>query len=149
MAESADDTPEDVFFRELTGAYAEVRQAFADHVGMSRPRLQILMRLWRHGETSHSDLRQVLGLDGASVTRLVKGFEADGLVARRLDPRDNRYTLARLTPAGERTAAGLADAHRLYQARLLDGVPPRDRETVLRVLARLRANVRTHHDRRG
>ncbi|MET7460786.1 MarR family winged helix-turn-helix transcriptional regulator [Nonomuraea sp. NPDC005501] len=141
MADS-EDTPEDGFFQELTGTYAEVREAFADHVGMSRPRVRLLTRLWSHGETSHSDLRQILSLDGASVTRLVKEFEAEGMVSRRLDPSDNRYTLARLTPAGEEAAAELASAHRLFQTRLLDGVSPQDQQTVLGVLARLRANVR-------
>jgi DNA-binding MarR family transcriptional regulator len=57
---------------------------------MSSPRLQVLIRLWRDGETSHSDLRQALSLDGASVTRLIKEFEAEGMVSRRIDPADNR-----------------------------------------------------------
>ncbi|WP_211265212.1 MarR family winged helix-turn-helix transcriptional regulator [Actinacidiphila oryziradicis] len=89
----------------LATTFGNLRQAFALHVGISRPRLQVLMRLWRAGETSHSDLRHLLSLDGASVTRLIKEFEAEGLITRRIDPGDNRYTLARLTPAGEQAAA--------------------------------------------
>ncbi|GLY76816.1 MarR family winged helix-turn-helix transcriptional regulator [Actinoallomurus iriomotensis] len=93
------------------------------------------------GETSHSDLRQALGVDGASVTRLVKELEAEGLAGRRLDPADNRYTLAALTPAGERLAADLERSHQEYQERLLDGVSTQEREAVLRVLRRVRTNV--------
>ncbi|MCW2859651.1 MAG: MarR family transcriptional regulator [Actinoallomurus sp.] len=142
MAEgSGVETPEDRFFRELGGAYAEIRQAFAQHVGMSAPRLQVLMRLWWNGETSHSDLRQALSLDGASVTRLIKEFEAEGMVSRRLDPADNRYTLARLTPAGERAAADLERSHQAYQVRLLDGVTAQEQEIVLGALQRLCTNV--------
>jgi DNA-binding MarR family transcriptional regulator len=136
-----EDTPEDMFFRELGGAYAELRQAFARHVGMSPHRVQVLVRLWRNGETRHSDLRQAMGIDGATVTRLIKDFEAEGLVGRRLDPADNRYTLAALTPAGERTADDLARSHQLYQQRLLDGVTAQEQEIVLRVLRRVRANM--------
>jgi DNA-binding MarR family transcriptional regulator len=135
------ETPEDRFFHELAGTYAEVRQAFARHVGMTRPRVQMLMRLWRDGETSHSDLRRILSLDGASVTRLIKEFEAEGMVSRRIDPEDNRYTLARLTPAGEQAAADLERTHQAYQVRLLDGVTPEEREIVLRALRRLSSNV--------
>ncbi|WP_329251204.1 MarR family winged helix-turn-helix transcriptional regulator [Actinoallomurus sp. NBC_01490] len=135
------ETPEDRFFRELGGAWAELRQAFARHVGMSAQRVQVLVRLRRAGETSHSDLRQALGVDGASVTRLVKELEAEGLAGRRLDPADNRYTLAALTPAGERLAAELERSHQEYQERLLDGVSAQEQETVLRVLRRVRANV--------
>ena len=97
--------------------------------------------LLRNGETGHSELRRVLSLDGVSVTRLIKEFEADGMAVRRLDPADNRYTLARLTPAGERAAADLARSHHAYQARLLDGVTEEDREVVLRALRRLRTNA--------
>jgi MarR family transcriptional regulator, transcriptional regulator for hemolysin len=108
---------------------------------MSAQRVQILIRLRREGETSHSDLRQALGIDGASVTRLVKELEAEGLVGRRLDPADNRYTLAALTPAGERAAADLEQAHQAYQERLLDGVTAQEQEIVLGALRRIRANV--------
>ncbi|WP_345473871.1 MarR family winged helix-turn-helix transcriptional regulator [Actinoallomurus oryzae] len=135
------ETSEDRFFRELGSAWAELRQAFARHVGMSAQRVQVLVRLRRAGETSHSDLRQALGVDGASVTRLVKELEAEGLAGRRLDPADNRYTLAALTPAGERLAAELERSHQEYQERLLDGVSAQEREAVLRVLRRVRANV--------
>ncbi|WP_228640169.1 MarR family winged helix-turn-helix transcriptional regulator [Microtetraspora sp. AC03309] len=142
-------TPEDRFFRELGGACAELRQAFARHVGMSAHRVQVLVRLWREGETSHSELRQALGIDGASVTRLVKDLEGEGLAGRRVDPLDNRYTLAALTPVGERVAAELDRSHQAYQERLLDGVTTQEQEIVLRVLWRVRANVteQENHDR--
>ncbi|MCC5576102.1 winged helix-turn-helix transcriptional regulator [Microtetraspora sp. AC03309] len=144
-----DVTPEDRFFRELGGACAELRQAFARHVGMSAHRVQVLVRLWREGETSHSELRQALGIDGASVTRLVKDLEGEGLAGRRVDPLDNRYTLAALTPVGERVAAELDRSHQAYQERLLDGVTTQEQEIVLRVLWRVRANVteQENHDR--
>ncbi|MFI9594534.1 MarR family winged helix-turn-helix transcriptional regulator [Nonomuraea sp. NPDC052265] len=136
-----EETSEDTFFRELGGACAELRQAFARHVGMSPHRVQLLIRLRRDGETSHSELRRTLGIDGASVTRLVKEFEAEGLLGRRLDPTDNRYTLAALTPAGERTAADLERSHQAHQERLLDGIPPHQQDIVLGALRRVRENM--------
>ncbi|GGS83824.1 MarR family winged helix-turn-helix transcriptional regulator [Nonomuraea spiralis] len=142
-----EETSEDKFFRELGGVCADLRQAFARHVGMSPHRVQVLIRLRRNGETSHSDLRQALGIDGASVTRLVKEFEAEGLVGRRLDPADNRYTLAALTPEGERVAADLERSHQAYQERLLAGATAQQREVVLDVLRRVRANVTEQESR--
>lgn len=136
-----EETSEDTFFRELSGICTGLRQAFARHVGASTHRVHTLVRLWRDGETSHSDLRQSLGIDGASVTRLVKEFEGEGLVGRRLDPTDNRYTLAELTRAGERVAADLERSHQAFQERLLDGVSAQEQETVLRALRRVRANL--------
>ncbi|MEU5865568.1 MarR family winged helix-turn-helix transcriptional regulator [Nonomuraea sp. NPDC047529] len=136
-----EETSQDTFFREFGGACTELRQAFARHIGVSPHRVQLLVRLRRDGETSHSDLRHTLGIDGASVTRLVKEFETEGLVTRRLAPADNRYTLAALTAAGERVAADLERSHQVYQERLLDGITPEQQHIMLDVLHRIRANM--------
>jgi MarR family transcriptional regulator, transcriptional regulator for hemolysin len=85
-----------------------------------------------------------------SVTRLIKEFEAEGMVGRRIDPADNRYTLARLTPAGERATADLERSHQAYQVRLLDGITPQEQEIMLRALRRLCTNVaHIEHDAAG
>lgn len=99
------------------------------------------MRLRWQGETSHSNLRQALGADAATITRLVKKFEAEGLVTRRVDPDNNRYTLAVLTPTGERLAGELDHAHQEYQHRLLDGVSVEHQQIVMDVLRRVRTNA--------
>ncbi|GAA2895954.1 hypothetical protein Acy02nite_25940 [Actinoplanes cyaneus] len=135
------ETTEDTFFRLFGEAAAQLRQGFARSIGMSVQRVQILVRLHRNGETSHSELRQTLGIDGASITRLVKELERDGLVQRRVDPADNRYTLASLTPAGTRFAIELRERHQDYQERLLDGVDKQDQDRVLQALQRLRDNL--------
>jgi DNA-binding MarR family transcriptional regulator len=82
-----------------------------------------------------------MAVDGATVTRLVKRLESEGTVVRRLDPDDNRFTLASLTAAGERLVAELHAAHRTFQRRLLAGVGAADQDTVVRVLGRLRVNI--------
>ncbi|WP_433605003.1 MarR family winged helix-turn-helix transcriptional regulator [Dactylosporangium sp. CA-139114] len=136
-----DETTGDAFFRLFGETATQLKQGFARSIGSSAQRVQILVRLHRHGETSHSELRQALGVDGASITRLVKELERDGLVVRRLDPTDNRYTLAALTPAGTRFAGDLRQRHQRYQKRLLDGISDQDQQRVLQVLERLRDNL--------
>lgn len=136
-----DETAEDAFFRLFGEAATQLRQGFARSIGMGAQRVQILVRLHRNGETSHSELRQALGVDGASITRLVKELEHEALVRRRVDPTDNRYTLASLTPAGARLAAELRRRHQAYQERLLEGVSTQDQDRVLQTLRRLRDNV--------
>ncbi len=132
---------DDAFFAEFASTDAALRQAFAEHVGLSAGRVQVLVRLSREGQLRHSDLRERLGVDGATITRLVKRLESDGLLRRAPDPADNRYTLAVLTAAGKRTAERVEQAHALFQERLLAGVTGRDREAVLRVFRRLRTNA--------
>lgn len=134
---------EGALFYQLTCAYTETRQAFAQSIGMNQARYHLLTVLALQGETSHAALQQQLALDGATVTRLVKQFEAEGAVSRRLDPQDNRYTLVSLTPAGKQVVAGLGEAHKAFQTRLLAGIPQEELAMMVRVLEQLRANIHT------
>ena len=130
------------FFLELSFACAETRQSFDTFTGISQSRRQLLALLAQKGELSHAALQQNLSLDGATVTRLVKEFEGNGWVSRRLDPQNNRFTLVALTEAGQKEIARLHASHHSFQARLLAGISPAEQETVINILGRLRANLR-------
>lgn len=136
------ETFEDTLFQYLADVCAESRQAFLHSIGMSQARLHLLSVVAQAGEISHAALQERLGLDGATITRLVKQFEAEDVLSRRLDPQDNRYTLVSLTAAGQQIVAGLRETHRAFQTRLLDGIPPEEQEVLVRALERLRANIR-------
>jgi DNA-binding MarR family transcriptional regulator len=133
---------EDMLFQQLASACSEAKQTFAQHLGMSQARWQLLMLLERHGEISHADLQQYLLLDGATITRLVKQFEAEGAVRRRLDPQNNRYTLVSLTPSGHAITADIRVTHSEFQTRLLNGITREEQEVMLQALERLRTNIR-------
>lgn len=132
---------EDRLFQQLTSACSETRQAFDQHVGMSQARRQLLALVAREGEISHAALQRQLALDGATITRLVKQFEAEGVVSRRLDPQNNRYTLVSLTDTGQAVVAGLGAAHSAFQTRLLAGITREEQEAMAHVLEKLRANI--------
>ena len=132
----------DTLFQRLADACAASRQAFLQHIGISQPRVQLLSVVARHGEISHAALQEHLGLDGATITRLVKQFEAEGVLLRRLDPQNNRYTLVSLTPSGQQVVVELQAAHRAFQRHLLEGIPPADQEAMMRALERLQTNIR-------
>lgn len=135
-------TFEQQLFETLNCTCAATRQSFAQYVGMRQPRMQLLTTIAEKGEISHAALGRALSIDGATITRLVKQFEAEGILSRRLDPDDNRYTLVSLTDSGRQMAAALGAAHAEYQTRLLEGISREDQETLLRVLEQLRANTR-------
>jgi DNA-binding MarR family transcriptional regulator len=134
-------TSQDTFFQTLALTCTETQRCFDRHVGMSQVRRQLLAVLANEHEVSHAALAKGLGVDGAAVTRLVKSLESQGAVRRRLDPGDNRYTLASLTDAGENLVADLRAAHRQYQARLLAGISQDEQDSVVRVLERVRRNI--------
>lgn len=137
------ETFEDTFFQRLAYACSETRQSFDQHIGMSQARRLLLTEVAREGEISHAAMQQRLTLDGATITRLVKQFEAEGVLNRRIDPQDNRYTLVSLTASGQQIVAGLREAHRQFQTQLLAGITREEQETMVRALERLRTNIRT------
>ncbi len=136
-------TLEDTLFQHLAYACSETRQSFDQYIGMSQIRRQLLTLLSRKGEVSHAALQQQLAVDGATITRLVKQFESDGVLSRRLAPQDNRYTLISLTDSGHSMVAELQAAHSAFQTRLLDGITREEQEIMIRALEKLRNNVRT------
>lgn len=134
---------QDTLFQELARAGFDARRAFSALSGTSERRRQLLLLLHEHGELSHADLQRRLDVDGAAVTRLVKQLESEGLVNRRLDPADNRFTLVSPTENGSRVAADLHEARRRFQRRMLAGVNRDEQKTAIRVLEQVRRNLGT------
>jgi DNA-binding MarR family transcriptional regulator len=138
----------DTLFQELARASIEARRAFSLISGTSERRRQLLLLLHEHGEVSHATLQRRLGVDGATVTRLVKKLESEASVNRRLDPTDNRFTLVALTDSGKQIAAELHEGRRQFQRRLLAGVNREEQKTMIRVLEQVRRNLESiaHRD---
>jgi len=77
-----------------------LKPAFEQYLGISQARFILILFLHTEGEISQTQIQKGLGVDRAMITRLVKQMEAGGLVVRRIDPLDNRFTLVRLSETG-------------------------------------------------
>jgi DNA-binding MarR family transcriptional regulator len=110
--------------------------------GMSQSRLDIIRALYT-AEMTQADLQHQLGVEGPGITRLVKQLEAEGLVTRRPDPSDNRYTRVALTPAARKlhARADLAKFAQTFGAQLMAGLTARERAELLRLLGKVSANL--------
>lgn len=89
--------------------------------------------------------RSVL-VTSATMTERLDRLQHRGLITRRPAARDRRSIHVELTPAGR---ALIDEAHTdllATEARLLDGLPPRDRATLAGLLARLAASLERHQD---
>jgi DNA-binding MarR family transcriptional regulator len=76
----------------------------------------------RTEETSQAELVQRLGMEGTLVTRFVKDMEHSGLLTRRRDPHDNRFSLVTLTPAGLDIARRMAIFSHTLETQLIEGL---------------------------
>lgn len=133
---------EESLYQLVKAAYREMTAAVERQIGMSFARLQLLLLLHREGELSQAELQRRLGVDGAVITRQVKQLEEDGLIRRRPDPRDNRFTLVLLTAAGRDVTANLHQQRPRFEAQFAAGLDPAELAALHSGLARLRENAR-------
>ncbi len=104
-----------------------------------------LLSFTRHGALSLGTLGERLMVHPTSITSLIDGLEAQGLVARVPHPQDRRRTLAQLTDAGRACCREATQA--LVDARFgLEGLEPAEAEQVVRDLARVRHELGDHVD---
>jgi DNA-binding MarR family transcriptional regulator len=144
MLRMADPTPapSESLLRQIRATYFELIGAFGRQVGVRQARLELLSQLRHEDEVSQAVLQQRLGVDGAAITRTLKPLEADGLVTRRADPKDNRFTLVALTEAGRCLVDDVTARRGPFEALVTDGLSEDDLAVLRHCLERLRANAR-------
>ncbi len=101
-----------------------------------------LMELARDAPLGQNDLAARLHLVKSTVSRCVGLLEARGWVVRRRDAQDGRAVAVWLTEEGHQAAAQLAAARQAKFARVLEHIPPNEREQVLLALTTLVEAIR-------
>ncbi len=131
----------DSFLLALTFTGHVLRAAFQNFLGAPTSRLQLLGALFTSGELSQADLQRLMEVDGATITRQVKQMESEGLLQRRADPKDNRFTLVTLTDAGRELMRGLMQRGLEFEQLALRGADPDQIRCAVELLARMRQNI--------
>ena len=115
----------------LLHLYRDLLRFYEHRLGMSQSRVMLLHELIHTGEINQTELAQRLGIETALLTRFVKQMEASGLLHRRVDPRDNRFTLVSLTSTGQQVFQEMMVFSREFEVRLVEGLS-HDEETNIR-----------------
>ena len=84
----------------LTRTYHRTINALEGHIGMTAARWRILYNVHAVADCTQKQLIELIEVDPGSITRQVKRLEAEGLIRREDDPRDNRLTRLFLTARG-------------------------------------------------
>ena len=96
-----------------------------------------LLGVLRDRKPTMNELARFLGLDKSSVTGLVDRAERRGLVTRVPSTTDRRAVLVSLTDEGRSFVSQAAAAFETDVSALLSRLPPRERETLARIVSRL------------
>lgn len=144
-----DETPLSETLRAQAGAMRGFNRFYTRRIGVLNERLldspftltqmRVLYEIGHAGEQTAQALRRELGLDAGYLSRILSGFEAQGLTERRPDPSDGRQALIRLTEAGRETLAPWEEASTREIAELIEPLGESGRRGLLGAMGRIEA----------
>lgn len=82
--------------RNVIGLY----RPLLEPMGLTHPQYLVMLALWEQAPLKVTELAHRLSLEPATLSPLLKRLEANGMVTRRRDPRDDRALAVSLTPKG-------------------------------------------------
>jgi len=111
-------------------------------LGATKAQWRVLARLSRTGDAVRQiELADALDVEPITLCRMIDRLEESGLVERRRDGADRRAWRIHLTEAAAPVIARLEAMGLGFNADILAGIDEADRDTILRVLGRIRHNL--------
>lgn len=106
------------------------------------PRFDFLSQLERSpGGLRMSEISRRMMVTAGNITRIADGLLADGLITRKAAPGDRRASVVRLTAAGRRAFADMADRHEDWIVDTFAGLSERERTQLHALLAKLKRHL--------
>lgn len=124
----------------VTAAAHRLRAAWRDQLapfGLSPHQGRALLTVAGHPGLRPSDLAERLRIAPRSVTEVVDGLEALGMLERAPDPTDRRASTLHLTAGGTRTVQAIQRSRAAATDALFDALPAADQAHLRRILSGL------------
>ncbi|GAB1595848.1 MarR family winged helix-turn-helix transcriptional regulator [Lysobacter claricitrinus] len=106
----------------------------------------ITLKTLGNGRAGVSELARAAQLHPGAMTRLLDKLEAQGLVARVVDPQDRRALHVDLTDAGRTLWTAVSDCGRRVHASAMHGLDDADQARLMDLLIRVRDNLSSDSD---
>jgi len=105
------------------------------------PQWRALAHVTAYEGITQKALADAVDTDPMTISGILDRLEKRGLIERYADPTDSRAKLARVTPEGIEVVQSVRKIGLAMYEAALEGVPPADREIVIKVLSTMRANL--------
>ncbi|HTN94394.1 MAG TPA: MarR family transcriptional regulator [Gallionella sp.] len=106
--------------------------------GFSHSRWLLLLQLSRHDGCTHRELAQHMGIEAATLVRLVDRMEQEGLLQRRGSDTDRRVKHLKLSAAGKKAVEHIRSHAAVLRREILSGSSKQDIGISIEVLSRIR-----------
>ena len=128
-------------FKGLTN---QISPKFERCTGISASRYELLYQLYNTEEINQSTLQKAVNIDGAAITRHIKQLEADGMVARRRNPDDNREVFVSLTDEGRKKIIEYRKENMGFVEQMLIDFSPEEMDALSDMLNRMQTNIQEY-----
>src|SRR5215204_4408028 len=108
--------------------------------------VRVLYELAHREETTARELGEELGLDAGYLSRILRGFEKDGLIHKRPSEADGRRRLLRLTERGREAFAPLDARSRSEIGAMLGGMSITGQERLVKAMRAIERLLSGRHD---
>jgi DNA-binding MarR family transcriptional regulator len=128
----------------LKRCYQSLRRAVDQDLrryGLTLSQRDVLLALWEAGSMDQGALRERLGLEQSSVSRLVDGLVRRGLVSLQAAESDRRVRIASLTAAGRSLLQETPGASELGGELMVAGLSQEERHELVRLLKQCTQNL--------
>ncbi|CAH0261084.1 putative HTH-type transcriptional regulator BA_1941/GBAA_1941/BAS1801 [Peribacillus sp. Bi96] len=119
----------------------QISSKFESCMGISQSRHDILYQLYQADEMSQTALQKEVNIDGAAITRHLKQLEATGMIVRRKDPEDNRFTLVCLSDHGRKQIFSYQAEKARFVTLMLKDFNEEERQELTDMLTRIQKNI--------
>ncbi|HWI66189.1 MAG TPA: helix-turn-helix domain-containing GNAT family N-acetyltransferase, partial [Symbiobacteriaceae bacterium] len=111
--------------------------------------VRVLYELAHRPTARASDLSRDLDMDAGQLSRMLRGFEKQGIIGRRRSDVDARQTDLFLTDQGQEAFAALNQTQSEQVAAMLDGLSPVDQDRVVAAMGMIEGVLGERPDRRA
>ena len=108
---------------------------------LSQARWSVLFELSRNEEVTQIELARTLGIEAATLVRLLDGLEGAGLIERRPSAEDRRAKTLHLTEAACPLIVRMEEISAASRAEILQGISKQDLRIATKVLSRIAARL--------
>lgn len=112
-------------------------------LGFSHSRWLLLLHLSRNDGCAHSELAQFMGIEAATLVRLVDHMEKEGLLKRCASETDRRVKHLHLSEAGKKVVEEIRSYAADLRKEVLSGLNQTEIKTALNVLNNIREKLGT------
>ncbi len=121
----------------------EVRRRLRERFDVTLPRFDLMAQLDKAPDgMTLSDLSKRMMVSNGNLTGLVDRLVASGHIDRTVSPTDRRAMVIRLTQSGRAEFRAMAAEHELWIAELFNGLTDKDRNDLMRLLAKTKLSAR-------